>query len=765
MLASGGGSGVAPCGAPAAMVATGFSMALSASPLPLIRLPGPARRLLLALLLVLPALLANAAARAAEAVTDGERRQVFPGSDAVGPVAGQPPVAPAMAKGAVIGWIFSTHAIVGSTGYSGQPLDILVGLDRDGIIKGTLLRRHAEPILVIGIDEADLARHVGAYAGLDVLARGRIGAGGRPAPAAGTDALAGATVTSAVIRDAILRAAKTVAQAQGLGGPAAAALRLDRSDAAPAAWPALIADGSLVGRRFSNAEVAARAGVPVADGVDPEGLFLGVTTGLLTPPRIGESLLGRRGFSRLIARLATDDQPLFIAADGRFSVKGTGFLQRGRFERLQLVQGTRTIALTTDGYENVERPLAEGAPEPREAGIFVAAAGSGFDPLQPWRLEVLVAAARSGGQPVVLAVDYRLPDRYRVAAAPAAMVPAGDAAADGVAGAATAPATAPATATTLATAPGDELPVWRQAWQDRRGNAVAAGILLMALTIILVFQGEVVADRRAYRRLRLFFLMVTLIWLGWGAGGQLSVVNVFTFSQALLSGFRWEFFLLDPVIFLLWSWVVVALLFWGRGVYCGWLCPFGALQELTSEVARRLRVPQLKVPFAVHERLWPIKYVIFLGLFAVSLHSVKDAFVLAEVEPFKTAITLRFLRDWPFVLYAGALLIAGLFIERFFCRYLCPLGAALAIPARLRMFDWLKRHPQCGRECAICFQRCPVQAIHPEGHINPNECIHCLNCQQLYWDDGICPPLVAARRRRERRAALSAGEAVMPERR
>ena len=39
-----------------------------------------------------------------------------------------------------------------------------------------------------------------------------------------------------------------------------------------------------------------------------------------------------------------------------------------------------------------------------------------------------------------------------------------------------------------------------------------------------------------------------------------------------------------------------------------------------------------------------------------------------------------------------ALLVAGLFVERFYCRYLCPLGAALAIPARLRMFDWLKRY-------------------------------------------------------------------------
>jgi polyferredoxin len=108
-------------------------------------------------------------------------------------------------------------------------------------------------------------------------------------------------------------------------------------------------------------------------------------------------------------------------------------------------------------------------------------------------------------------------------------------------------------------------------------------------------------------------------------------------------------------------------------------------------------------------------------------------------------------------------LAVGLFINRFFCRYLCPLGAALAIPARLRMFEWLKRRPQCGRECQMCFARCPVQAIHPEGQINPNECIHCLKCQSIYLDDTICPPLAAQRKRRERREALSAGQSVVME--
>jgi NosR/NirI family nitrite reductase transcriptional regulator len=218
-------------------------------------------------------------------------------------------------------------------------------------------------------------------------------------------------------------------------------------------------------------------------------------------------------------------------------------------------------------------------------------------------------------------------------------------------------------------------------------------------------------------------------------------VQVIAFLHALMSGFRWETFLIEPVIFLLWGFVALGLLFWGRGVYCGWLCPFGALQEITNEIAQRLGVPQIAVPFAVQERLWVIKYTLFLAILGLSFYSMEKALMLAEVEPFKTAMSMRFLRAWPFVTFVVALLVAGLFIERFYCRYLCPLGAALAIPAKLKLFDWLHRRPQCGRECRLCETKCTVGAIDPIGRINPNECVLCMRCQVIYHDETVCTVL------------------------
>ena len=150
-------------------------------------------------------------------------------------------------------------------------------------------------------------------------------------------------------------------------------------------------------------------------------------------------------------------------------------------------------------------------------------------------------------------------------------------------------------------------------------------------------------------------------------------------------------------------------------MFCGWLCPFGALQELTNDAARWLRVPQLTIPPALQSRLIALKYLLFLGLVVASFFSWELAMTGTEVEPFKAAIILRFMTEWPMVAYALVIVAAGVFIERFYCRFACPLGGGLAILGRVRMFDWLHRRPECGSRCHHCETVCPVGAIKPSG--------------------------------------------------
>ena len=329
-----------------------------------------------------------------------------------------------------------------------------------------------------------------------------------------------------------------------------------------------------------------------------------------------------------------------------------------------------------------------------------------------------------------------------------------DAAAGGADVAAPADSQATATRAASAAAQAPSEPMWVAVWQSRQARIWGLAVGLVALTLILVLQDWLTWHSRFLGYLRVAFLVYTLVFIGWYALAQLSIINVLTFVNALFGDFHWETFLIEPLTFILWSFVAVTLLLWGRGVYCGWLCPFGALQELVNKAARRIGVPQLPIPALVHERLLAIKYVILLALFGLFLQSMADAVRYAEVEPFKTAITMRFQREWPFVAYAVALVLISIVNGKFFCKYLCPLGAALTIPSHFRIFDWLRRRKECGRPCQICAVECPSQAIRPTGEINANECHYCLDCQVTYWNAYKCPPEVERRKRFERRGQV-----------
>jgi len=530
----------------------------------------------------------------------------------------------------------------------------------------------------------------------------------------------------------VLRSARAVAAAHGLTGASATRRRIDVTSFTQKGWQQLEAEGAIRHLRLTHADV----GLETSSGA--QSPFIDLYVALLTPPTIGQSLLGQRSFERLQGQLAADAHALLIAGSGLYSFKGTEWRQSGVFDRVQIEQGATTIALLGKDHENIERLAVDDQPELREIGIFRIAPGIAFDPAQPWRLTLLVERVRPGApaRARLVPLEYHLPSTYLV---PAKVEPA-----------ATDAVFAPSSRATE---------LWVDIWHGRKREIAATIAMLVILSVILFTHDLLVRNVRRYRITRLTFLVVTVLFLGFYAGAQLSIVHVIAFSHAVLSGFKWDQFLLDPLSFILWAFVALCLLFWGRGVFCGWLCPFGALQELLNEVARRLGVRQIELPWPLHERLWPIKYVAFLLILGVSFKSATQAFAIAEIEPFKTTIALKFVRAWPYLLYAVGLLAAGLFIERFYCRYLCPLGAALAIPARLRLFEWLKRRPQCGRECRICATRCTVQAINPLGAIVPNECIYCLQCQANYYDAKTCLPLI---QRTQRRASNASRPALTP---
>ena len=459
-------------------------------------------------------------------------QKIFPSALSITPLNGKAPAYTVRSEGRHLGYAFSTVDLAPISAYSGKPINTLIGLGEDGLIKGIEVLHHEEPILVIGVSDNDLISFVKQFIGKSTTDRIRVGARGREGYA-GIDGISGATITTMVMTSSVNKSVHRVAEAYGIP----------------------------------------RSTAPAMPGVE-------------------------------------------------------------------------TASLSDPGWDE---------------------------------------------------------------------------------------------------------PAWKLHWEEKIVELSVISLALLLLMAVLFFQDWLVKHTVLFHQMRVVYLLFTVFYIGFYCSAQLSVINLLAFFHSLGGGFSWDTLLIEPVVFLLWAFVAISILLWGRGVYCGWLCPFGAAQDLISKLATRLGFEGYRLPQMVHERLWAIKYFILIALVGLSLDSMINAALLAEVEPFKTTFILRFAREPQFVIYAVALLLVSAVNSKFYCKYLCPLGAGLSFATRFRIFDWLRRRSECGTPCQSCAHQCQIAAIKPTGEIIDSECHYCLECQVTYWDEQRCPPLVDKRKKREKR--------------
>ena len=688
---------------------------------------------------------------------------VFPGADAHGPVEGDPPAAAALKDGEIVGYIYEQYDVVGGVGYSKRPFHLVVGLGLDGRIAGARLTMHVEPIAILGRTDDDFHRYLTQFPGIDVrrgvsivlnmsgailegekfAMRGTAGDTSRLVP---VDAVSRTTTSSILFSDSIVRAARRVARSRGVALSAAPVRRgVDYDAFAPRTWPELIDEGALGALRLTVADVGAafeampgvRAPRKVRLSPD-EDPYVDIYAALVSPPSIGINVLGRTWWDQYVSGRGIDDLIVLVATGGALGFQDAAADEPRRFARLRISQEGRELPAGPEYLKTLPFLHAREGPENLfERGLLFYSPEDGLDPGKPLLFEFAVEGeSREEGADATawFALEYRVPERALLPAPEPEPVPA---AADG-------PGAAMAAGGGAGAAAGID---WRPVWETNRGKIAILAATLAALVVILSLQDVLARRRRLLRWTRIAFLAWTLGWLGWYAGAQLTVLGLLNIAQSLESGFDWSFFMVEPLIFILTAFVFVLMFLWGRAIFCGWLCPFGALQELLNKAAVALGVPQLRLPDRLQERLFAVKYIVFGALLVLTFFAFDLAIAGSNIEPFKTAIIFRFDAPMAAAAWAGALLAAGLFVERFYCRFLCPLGAGLAILGRVRMFDWLKRRPECGNPCHRCEAVCPTGAIRRSGRIDMNECFYCLDCQTVYYDDHECPPLVAARKR------------------
>jgi polyferredoxin len=258
---------------------------------------------------------------------------------------------------------------------------------------------------------------------------------------------------------------------------------------------------------------------------------------------------------------------------------------------------------------------------------------------------------------------------------------------------------------------------------------------------------------RGFVPVRLAVLAVVLVFVGWWGQGQLSIVTVLGVIRTVWEGASFGFLLYDPFSLAIWAVAIIGFVAWGRGLFCGWLCPFGALQEFAHYLGRLLRIPRIEPSARWDARLKWVKYVLLAGLVATVFVAPGAVDKAAEVEPFKTSITTFFVREWYYVAYAALWLVLGAVLFKGFCRYVCPLGAVMAIGGLLRGRDWIARRAECGSPCQLCRVKCNYGAIDRAGRVNYSECFQCLDCVTIFEDPKTCVPRVIEARRTGRAAA------------
>ncbi|MBU4188087.1 MAG: 4Fe-4S binding protein [Propionicimonas sp.] len=176
--------------------------------------------------------------------------------------------------------------------------------------------------------------------------------------------------------------------------------------------------------------------------------------------------------------------------------------------------------------------------------------------------------------------------------------------------------------------------------------------------------------------------------------------------------------------------VLVAALLVGNA-FCGWICPMGTVQDGLAWVAKKLHLPQWQ-PGPRTDRVLRWGRFVVLGL-VMWMSYVTGRLWFADYDPYFTLFSLHWLNPWTEALIVSvaittAILVASLFVERLWCRYLCPLGAVFAVLGRFS-FLRIRRDAATCTDCNLCDRPCPVGiTVSKADPVVNADCIGCLDC-------------------------------------
>ena len=523
-----------------------------------------------------------------------------------------------------IGYIYSTWDMVKSLGYDRSPYEIIIGLNTSGTIAGAKLTYHNEPLFEHDVSEEDLLKYVQRTKDINIangMAKSSRDKPIRP------DTVHRGTISSNLMHQAIFQSSRNAALSIGLYDNQNTN-RLNYLKEQNLNWDQLVKNNYITYKRNYISE-----SLKDYSNKNETIKYSEIAFTLITPRSIGYNILKKNRHDKYMASLNSKDQAILIAGNG-YSFKGDKWRSSKKFERIRLVQGEIIIKFNASDHTRISKIQSKNSPIFKEVSIFKIDYKYNFDPTKAWYLELLDINYQGKNIKNII-IPYLINEELIIKKV-------------------------------------KEVPIWINVWLESKFRIILLSFALLVLSLITIFQDKISKYRNTFKYIRISYLSFTLIWIGWYTGAQLSIFNILSIIRVPITGADLNYFLIDPLIFIILAFTIISALILGRGLFCGWLCPFGALQELIGWIAKNLGIKKREIPEKYYTKLWTIKYFILVTIIGTSFISMETASTLAEVEPFKTAIMRHFNRGIPYVSYAIVLLCLSAFMERGFCRFICP---------------------------------------------------------------------------------------------
>ncbi|GIM29983.1 4Fe-4S ferredoxin [Clostridium polyendosporum] len=210
--------------------------------------------------------------------------------------------------------------------------------------------------------------------------------------------------------------------------------------------------------------------------------------------------------------------------------------------------------------------------------------------------------------------------------------------------------------------------------------------------------------------------------------GLYSLIGSGTFIEKIYSG--------TMVLFVLT--IIIALIF--RRSFCGLICPFGALQEFFALLGKKIFKKSFKIPRKIDIYLRYLKYLVLL---ITIFYAWKTAGLwMSPYDPWAAYAHLSegisSLIDENLVGFILLIvtIIGSILYDRFFCKYLCPMGAVYGLISKFSPYKIVKNQEKCVN-CNLCTKNCPMNIdVANSNQITSAECINCQLCVLSCPKDG-----------------------------